>query len=72
MGEIDRAPDTELQRDVAIKVLPEVSHATLNAWPASSARARTWPRGRTGSPQVLKVADLDAVSLAPDNDEVRA
>ena len=41
MGEVCRARDPKLQRDVAIKVLPDTSRTTPNVSPASSAKRKT-------------------------------
>ena len=44
MGEVYRARDTRLHRDVAIKVLPQAFAAIPIASPASRARHRHSPR----------------------------
>ena len=41
MGEIHRATDTKLNRDVALKVLPDAFAADPNAWPASPGKPKS-------------------------------
>ncbi len=44
MGEVYRATDTKLGRDVAIKVIPDTFARTPTAWRGSRVKLRFWPR----------------------------
>jgi len=44
MGGVYRATDTNLKRQVAIKVFPARAPATPSDWPASSAKRKSSPR----------------------------
>ncbi len=57
MGEVYRARDTKLERDVAIKILPQRSRRGSGPrWRASSARRR--PSPRCSHPNILAIFDF--------------
>ena len=44
MGEVYRATDSRLKRQVAVKILPSGVAADQTGSPGSSARLKSWPR----------------------------
>ena len=46
-GEVYRATDTRLKRQVALKIPPRRSRQTLTGWPAFSAKPKSSPRSIT-------------------------
>jgi serine/threonine protein kinase len=67
MGEVYRARDTKLNRDVAIKVLPRSSRSIPIGWRASRARRRS---SRAESPNIAHIYGTSIFRLKADAERV--
>ncbi len=63
MGEVYRARDTRLHRDVAIKILPTPFMAIPSAVPGSSARRTSWPS--LNHPNIAHIHGIEESSGQP-------